>query len=464
MSPEKARHHVDPKTGSLWDDTLGDAADGGRHSSAALTRNHEVDVAIVGGGFGGLWTAQSLAVADPSLRVAVLDAEVCGFGASGRNGGWCSALFPTSEATLAARFGIERAAAQTVALRDAVDEVGRAAAADGIDCHFAKGGTLRLATNPAHVARVRDDVDGDDVWLDASAAAERIGATPLYGAAFSPHCAALHPGRLARGLANAVERRGVEIFEHTRVVAISPGTVTTDDGRVLRARHILRCTEGFTPTLRGERRTLVPIYSLMIATEPLSAAFWADARLDDRATFSDGRHMIIYGQRTADGRLAFGGRGAPYHFGSRVSPAFDCDPTVFAALESILRSMFPMLDGAAITHRWGGPLGVPRDWMASVGLDRATGLGWAGGYVGDGVAATNLAGRTLAELVLGVDSALTSLPWVDHHSRRWEPEPLRWLGVNAGGRLAMAADRSEARTSRPARTLGRLMSRLTGGH
>lgn len=421
------------------------------------------DVAIVGGGFTGLWTARSLIEIDPTLRIIVIEAERCGFGASGRNGGWCSALFPTSSTALAERFGPDAAAAQRTAMRAAVDEVGRAAADDGIDCHFAKGGTLTLSTGSAQTARIRSHAEPDDVWLDERAARERVDATGVVGAMFTPHCAALHPGRLAAGLAAAVERRGVRIVEGTRVASIAPGSVGCANGAVVRAGAVIRATEGFTASLRGHRRDVVPLYSLMIATEPLPDAVWDSIGLRDRETFTDGRHMIIYGQRTADGRFAFGGRGAPYHFGSRVLPSFDLDDRVFALLEETLRSMFPRIGGAAITHRWGGPLGVPRDWMASVGFDPLSRLGWAGGYVGDGVSTTNLAGRTLADLVLGRETDLTSLPWVGHRSPRWEPEPARWIGVNAGRALAEVADRSEQRRGRPARWAEWMMGRLSGG-
>jgi glycine/D-amino acid oxidase-like deaminating enzyme len=199
----------------------------------------------------------------------------------------------------------------------------------------------------------------------------------------------------------------------------------------------------------------------MVATEPLDEATWDRIGLSDRPTFTDGRHLIIYGQRTADGRLAFGGRGAPYHFGSGIRPEFDRDAGVFETLRRSLHEMLPALGGAAFTHAWGGPLGIARDWHPSVGYDPATGNGWAGGYVGDGVATANLAGRTLADLVTGSGSALTRLPWVGHRSRRWEPEPARWLGVNAGLRLATLADTEERLTHRPA-VLGRALSALTG--
>jgi glycine/D-amino acid oxidase-like deaminating enzyme len=203
------------------------------------------------------------------------------------------------------------------------------------------------------------------------------------------------------------------------------------------------------------------VYSLMVATEPVPPATWESIGLAGRPTFSDGRHVIVYGQRTADGRLAFGGRGAPYHFGSRVRPGFDHEPAVFEDLRATLTDLLPQLEHVAFTHAWGGPIGIARDWHPSVGHDPATGLGWAGGYVGDGVAASNLAGRTLADLVTGRHTGITALPWVGHRSRRWEPEPARWLGVNAGLRLATSADREEARTGRPA-ARARLLQRLTG--
>ena len=212
---------------------------------------------------------------------------------------------------------------------------------------------------------------------------------------------------------------------------------------------VVRAVEAWTSTLPGYRRALAPVYSLMVATEPLGPRFWAAAGLTGRATFADHRHMIIYGQRTADGRIAFGGRGAPYHFGSAVRPDFDVVARVHDLLRRTLVELFPALARARITHTWGGPLGIPRDWHSSVGFDRTRGLAWAGGYVGDGVSTTNLAGRTLADLITGADTDLTHLPWVNHHSRNWEPEPLRWLGVNAGLWTMKLADHSEGRKGRP---------------
>jgi glycine/D-amino acid oxidase-like deaminating enzyme len=450
---------------SLWHDTVDDDLT----PRPVLGGDLDVDVAVVGAGYTGLWTAYYLAAADPTLRIAVLEAEIAGFGASGRNGGWCSALFPAPVAWLAKRYGRERAVAQHRAMLGAVDEVGSAAAAEGIDCHFAKGGTVVAARNAVQLDRARSEVaearrwgfgDDDLALLDADEARTRLQAGDLVGATYTPHCAAIHPARLARGLARAVERRGVTIYEQTPVAAIEPRAAVTAHGRV-RAEVVVRATEGFTARLPGMRRVLAPVYSLIVATEPLPDEVWDRIGLAGRETFSDFRHLIVYGQRTADGRLAFGGRGAPYHFGSRIRPGQDRDPDVFAALHRALVDLLPAVEGAALTHAWGGPLGITRDWCASVGLDRGTGLAWAGGYVGDGVSTTNLAGRTLADLVLRRDSDLVHLPWVGHRSRRWEPEPLRWLGVSASLKAMAGADAEEARTGRPSRRAA-VMARLLG--
>ena len=447
-----------------------DSVPGSLAPADPLPGDVEVDVAIAGAGFTGLWTAYYLAGARPDLRVAVCEAQIAGFGASGRNGGWCSALFPASLAKLSRMAGRDAAIAMYLAMQRTVDEVGRVAAAEGIDCQWAKGGTVHLARSATQLERARAEVaeareygfGEDDLRLLTAAEARGLAmATDVVGATYTPHCAAIHPARLVRGLAEAVRRRGVAVHEATPVTEIAPGSLRTPTGTV-RARYVIRATEGYTPQLPGLERAIAPVYSLMIATEPLPDAVWDTVGLAGRPTFSDGRHLLIYGQRTADGRFAFGGRGAPYHLGSAVRPSFDRVPAVFTALRRTLGELFPALGDVAVTHTWGGPLGIARDWCASAGLDRATGLGWAGGYVGDGVATTNLAGRTLADLILDKGSDLTRLPWVNHRSRSWEAEPLRWLGINAGLHTMGWADRSELRSGRPSRA-AQVMRRFLGG-
>jgi glycine/D-amino acid oxidase-like deaminating enzyme len=437
---------------SLWFEQLGEPL----QPRPALAGDLDVDAAIVGAGFTGLWTAYYLQQAEPSLRIAVLEREIAGFGASGRNGGWCSALFPVSASTLADEVDADAARAQYAAMRGSVAEVVRVAAAENIQADVAPGGTIVLARSAPQLQRARAEVAESAEFglgitlLDEAAARSRLDATRVLGASYTPHCAALQPAKLVRGLADVVAERGARIAEQTTVTRIDPHIVHTERGSV-RAEYVIRATEGYTAQLPGSRRALVPVYSLIIATEPLPDAVWDEIGLRERETFSDHRHLIIYGQRSADGRMVFGGRGAPYHYASRIAADYDRVPAVFAALRQTLVDLFPVLRGVRITHRWGGPLGIARDWHASVGLDPDTGLGWAGGYVGDGVATTNLAGRTLADLVVGRRSDVTALPWIGHRSRPWEPEPLRWLGANAGLRAMTWADSAEQRHGRPSR-------------
>jgi glycine/D-amino acid oxidase-like deaminating enzyme len=436
----------------------------------SLEGDAEADVAVVGAGYTGLWTAYYLLAAEPSLRVVVVEREIAGFGASGRNGGWCSALFPASWEKLARASSRDDAVRLQREMFATVDEVGRVASAEGIEVGWTKGGTIQVARTPLQLDRARAAIERARSWgfnesdyrlLSAAEARAVLNVPDGRGAFFTPHCAAIHPGRLVRGLAGAVERRGGLIYERTPCVAIEPGTVRTPRGTVS-ARYVIRATEGFTGGLPGARRAVAPVYSLMVATEPLPEETWARIGLAGRPTFTDMRHMIVYGQRTADGRLAFGGRGAPYHFASRTAPPYDREPAVFRWLRSQLTDLLPAMSGVAFTHAWGGPLGIARDWWASVHLDRTTGMGWAGGYVGDGVATSNLAGRTLADLILARRSPLLSLPWVGHRSRRWEPEPLRWLGINAGLSAMRMADPEERLTRRPS-VIARAFSRLMSG-
>ncbi|MDR3068146.1 MAG: FAD-binding oxidoreductase [Cellulomonas sp.] len=451
---------------SLWWDQVvsddRDAAGGG----PGLDGDTTADVTIVGGGLTGLWTAYYLNQADPSSDIVVVEAERPGFGASGRNGGWCSALFPRSGSSLARLHGPEAARSMRAAMRDTVHEVGRAAAAEGIECDFHLGGTLVLARSQTQLERAEAQVVEDNRWgdetvlLSAAEAQDRAAAEGVLGGTWTPQCARIQPLRLVRGLAAVLRERGVRIVEQTRVREITPGAVLTDHGRI-RTHWSVRATEAWTASIPGARRAVAPVYSLVVATAPLDDATWSDIRLAGMETFTDARHVIMYGSRTADGRIVFGGRGAPYHPRSRIVAAYDRDETVFARLRAELVEMFPVLAGVEFTHAWGGPVGISRDWHASVGLDARTGQGWAGGYVGDGVGTTNLAGRTLADLITGTRSPLVSLPWVGHRSRPWEPEPLRWAGITAGLKAAQWADDDEQTHQRRSR-LEPVLGRLTG--
>lgn len=429
----------------------------------------DVDVAIVGAGFTGLWTAYYLKKADPSLRVAVLEREIAGFGASGRNGGWCHSIFPGSRELAARAHGRQAVIDQQRAMHRTVREVARVVEAEGIDARLRLGGQLDLATSPVQLLRLREAVEYERSWgfgeddyalLGAAEMRRRIAVAGCLGAGYTPHGAAVDPARLVRGLAEVVERLGVPIYERTPVVRLQPHIARTPLGDV-RAEVVVRATEAFTPQLPGYERSLVPIYSLMIGTEPLPQAFWDEVGWSGHEVFGDFRFVIFYAMHTTDGRIALGGRGAPYHYGSRVSEEYERDATVYGHLRTLLGQLFPALGDVRVTHHWGGAVAAPRDWYSSVGLDRATGMAWAGGYVGDGVSTTNLAGRTLCDLIRGEQTELTRLPWVDHRSPRWEPEPLRWLAVNAALKAMGSADDVETRTGRPSRRAV-WVKRLTG--
>jgi glycine/D-amino acid oxidase-like deaminating enzyme len=449
---------------SFWLDALADSGEDDLMPRPSLDGDLAVDVCVVGGGLTGLWTAHYLLAARPDLRIAIVEKEIAGFGASGRNGGWCSALFPRGTASLERRHGRTSALALRRAMVDTVDEVGRVTAELGIDCDYVKGGTLSYLRSAAQRSAAEADVaEARRFGVDPLEllGAEAVGAAGADGAVFDPSCARVQPARLVRGLARSLEHRGVRILERTPALAVSPRRVTTTSGTVS-CDTVVLALEGYTATLQPFRRRLLPLYSLMIATEPLPDAVWDDLRIAHGQTFTDYRHLLVYGQRTADNRMAFGGRGARYHFGSDVRGEYDRVPRVFEHLRRTLADLFPAAADAAVTHTWGGPLGVPRDWHPAAWHDPRTGIAFAGGYVGDGLSTTNLAGRTLAELITGERTELSELAWVGHVSPRWEPEPLRFLGANAGLTAMAVADVEERLTGRPS-SAARLVAPLIGG-
>jgi glycine/D-amino acid oxidase-like deaminating enzyme len=437
-------------------------------SRPPLPGDRDADVCIVGAGYTGLWTAYYLKRADPGLRIVVLEARFAGFGASGRNGGWLSGLVPGDRNAMAEQYGRDRVVAWQRALNEAVDEVADVAAREGIDAGIVKGGTLEIARNRAQAARLASSIEEERNWqvdgiepLTTAQAAKRIEFDGVVSAFFTPHCARIQPARLARGLADAVERLGVQIYEQTPVTEISQGRATTESGTVT-APIVLRATEGFTAALPGLRRRWLPMNSSMIATEPISADLWAGIGWDGRETVGDTAHGFFYAQRTVDDRIAIGGRSVPYRYASRIDVDGRVPERTIRHLSQVLHDVLPQVRDVPIVHGWCGVLAVPRDWEASIVLDRATGLGWAGGYVGHGVTATNLAGRTLADLVLNQRTPLTELPWVGHRSRKWEPEPMRWLGVRGLYIAYKAADWHEARGGAGTSPIARLADAIAG--
>ena len=441
---------------------------------APLGGSIEADVAIVGAGYTGLWTAYYLKRAQPSLRVVVLEAQRAGFGASGRNGGWLTGFFSGAPRRYERGAGRPGFLALQRAMFATVEEVACVLDRERIDADLLVGGQLAVALDDAQAQRLRAHVrdmrelglDQTDLReLDAAQLAERVRIAGARSATFSPHAARMHPAKLLAGLARAVEQLGVPIYERTAVreIAAHEARVGTDGMRVLvRARWIVRAAEGYTASLRGLRRALVPMNSSMIVTEPLPGSVWDEIGWRGGELIDDGAHAFVYLQRTADGRIAIGGRGVPYRFGSRTDGEGSTARATIESLRAALQRMFPAASGCAIDHAWSGVLGVARDWCPSVGADPRTGLAWAGGYAGQGVAAANLAGRTLSDLLRGERTELTELPWVHAQPpRTWEPEPLRWAGVRGVYALYRQADRSEHRSGRPSR-LARLVDVAAG--
>ena len=440
---------------SFWMEQLGPEPE-----RAALEGRVEADVCIVGAGYTGLWTALELRRADPSVRVVVVEKETVGFGASGRNGGWVLGALAGSRAGWIARGGADGAAALEAAIQATVDEVGRRVAEEGIDCDYVQGGTLTVAQSAVQLDRLRGQ-QGESELLGADELAARVRIRGGVGALFSPHCARVQPAKLVRGLAAAAERAGATIHERTPALTLEPGRVRTPAGEV-HARWIIRATEGYTADLPGLRRLLAPVTSAMIATEPLSDAVWAELGWGGCESMLDGRNLYTYLQRTADGRIALGGRGVPYVFGSGTAREFPPPPVIVERLRERLRDLFGI--DAKVAAAWQGVLGVSRTWRPAVGVDAARGMGWAGGYAGDGVAASNLAARTLRDLVLGRETELTALPWVGPLERSWEPEPFRYVGIHAVHRLLGAADAREASTGK-ASLFARVAGTISGrGH
>jgi glycine/D-amino acid oxidase-like deaminating enzyme len=409
-------------------------------------------VTIVGAGFTGLWTAYYLLQERPDLSVAIIEKEFAGFGASGRNGGWLSAEPPGNMALYAKSRGTQATLNLQHAMFETVDEVIQVADEHQLEASIIKDGLLYVATNDAQLERLRQRVEDSAMWgwgpedifmLNAAELAPRVNVEGAVGALYTPHGARVDPGRLVRGLADVVESLGGKIYEDTTALQIDPGVVHTDRGKVYSTK-IGVTLEGYQSKLPGRERRMLPMNSSMIITEPLSDEIWDEIGWRGAETLGDAAHGFTYTQRTDDGRIALGGRGVPYNFANSFDWNGRTDPRAVETMIERLNTLFPATRGVPIAHTWTGILGVPRDWSATVSLNPRTGIGVAGGYVGHGVSGTNLAGRTLKDFILEQDTELTRLGWVDRSPRKWEPEPLRWLGATTFYQVYEVADKQES--------------------
>jgi glycine/D-amino acid oxidase-like deaminating enzyme len=440
---------------SYWLETCGDDLT----PRPPLDGSVDVDVAILGAGFSGLWTAYYLLKRDPSLKVALLEKEIAGFGASGRNGGWCTAGFPIGMHWFAEHYGREAARDVQFAMYDTVDEVGRVAESEGFDIDYAKGGSLRVAQGKHQLPSIEGGLKNyrefgleDQVeYLDAQQTAERVRISGALGSLWSKNTAVIHPAKLARGLARAVERLGGTIYEGTAVTDFTTGAypvLHTARGHA-RAKTIVLAGEAYLSQLPKTRRRVLPAYSLITLTEPLSPSDWEQIGWEARECVSSAAFMVNYLSKTADGRILFGGRGAPYRYASKIRDEYDRHESTHQMLQDNVRTWFPTLKDVKFTHSWGGPLGWPRDYVPTIGYDAKDGLATAYGYTGVGVATANLSGRILADLITRTDSDVTKLPFVNLRGKDWEPEPLRFLGVRYVQESFVRLDRKAEATGIP---------------
>jgi len=448
-------------TTSFWLETSGDDLT----PRPALDRSIDADVAILGAGYTGLWTAYYLLRADPTLRVVLLESDIAGFGASGRNGGWCAPGLNISLTRLARLHGREPARQVYDAVFDAVDEVGRVAAAESMDIDWRNGGELIISRGPHETPLLKEYYTeleefgfGDRYeLLDSAGLADRVRIAGGDGALYSPDGAAIHPGKLARGLARTVERMGAMIYERTEVTDYQPAGIfsrrpsfSTLAGEVT-ADVVVLAGEAYLTRLRRMHRSMIPIWSLIVLSEPLSDAAWQEIGWQSHELIGSPRYTVVYLSRTSDGRILFGGRGAPYRFGSPIRDEYDRHEPTHEMLRALARDWFPLFRDVEFSHAWGGPLGMPRDWHPRIAFDRAQGVAMAGGYIGHGVSTANLGGRTLAELITGQHTSRTEIPLVGHRTRAWEPEPFRWMGVRFLQAALGRVDRLSEQSGEPPR-------------
>lgn len=424
---------------SLWrgDDQIG--------SRKTLSSNKSFDVAIIGGGFSGLWSAYHLKQIQPSLSIAIFEKDYVGFGASGRNGGWASAEYPTSTTRLIKEHGYQVYQNLRGCLIESIDDIGQISKSNNWQIEYAKGGSLVFATNNAQLSRISQELDNEHNLLNKVEAKQILNVKNIKGGLFTPHCAALNPFKLTRALAKYLEDIGVEIFENSNVDQIANKKISVN-GFEINCEISIRATEAYTPR-KWMKNQQIPIYSLMVATEPLTSDQLIQVGNMQRATFQEACHLITYAQITGDNRLAIGGRGVRYKLFSRLSERSEVDDRMHSALERRALRWFPQLEGINFQYRWGGPVALTRRWQSYLNFDQISGRAAIGGYVGDGVTLSFLAAKTLAEKINNMK--IIDLPFVEQEIGRWEPEPIRYLAVNAGFKATVAADFEERFSNRP---------------
>jgi glycine/D-amino acid oxidase-like deaminating enzyme len=429
--------------------------------AAPLDGATEADLAIVGGGFTGLWAAVLAKRERPDREVVLLEAETAGWGASGRNGGFVDASLTHGLPNGASRFAAEL---------EALEAAGRANLAElkadlerhGIDAAWEEPGLLSVATQPHELTDLHEEAAllrrfgwAAEV-LDRDATRGEV-ASPTYLGAVHQRTGVglLDPGALALGLRRAALALGVRIHERTPVTRAAPGALTTPGGSV-RARRVLLATGAYPPLTRAIRRLVAPVYDYVLVTQPLTVAQRADLGWERRQGVADRGNQFHYYRLTRDGRVLFGGYDAIYHFGNRVSPRLDRRPESFMLLYDHLLATFPALEGIAITHAWGGPIDTCSRFCVTFGRALGGSAVFAVGYTGLGVAASRFGARTALDLLDGADTDRTRLKLVRTRPLPFPPEPARWAVIQATRRALARADEHGGRRGPWLRLLDRL--------
>jgi glycine/D-amino acid oxidase-like deaminating enzyme len=429
------------------------AAEGEAHPAPPLDGDAEADVAIVGGGYTGLWTALALKEREPGLRVVVLEADECGFGPSGRNGGFVHGYW-SHLPRLRERVGDGGALAVARAGEAIVPSIRRFCEQRGEDVWLREGGMLRVSAAPAQDEPLEEEVEAarelgapdEAVPLDAEQLAERIRSPRFRKGVFMRDCATIQPARLARALRRAVIAVA-SVHEHTRVTRIEPGLVATSGGRV-RAPEIVVAVNAAAAAWKPLRRRLTVFGSYVVLTEPVPELLERIGWTRGEAVF-DGRMFLHYFRTTADGRVLMGSGSGPIGFGGRLDRRFTEDRPTAARAERGLRWLLPDLAEAKITHAWGGPIDVSSDHLPFFGTVPGMRVHYGAGYSGHGAGPSWLGGQILARLVLGVEDELTRLPLVTRRVPKLPPEPFRRLGGGLVRAAIMACEEAEERGRRP---------------
>jgi glycine/D-amino acid oxidase-like deaminating enzyme len=437
-------------------------------------RDFDVDVAIIGGGYTGLWTAYRLTEHDPSLRIGVIEQDICGGGPSGRNGGFVNAWWDEID-TLAGLFGDEGALACARAVAASVHDIGSWCERHGIDGHYRRSGMLLVSTAPAHDDRWKEDVQAAvrlghaDAYRPLSAAevAERCRSPRFRGGALMADGATVHPALLVRGLRRVCLERGVLIHEGSRVTRLRDRrgpvvrlTVTSAHGTVeVRAGHVVMAMNAWIAGWAPFGTALLAWGSYMVRTEPAPERIAAELGWTGGESIVDARASVRYLHVTRDGRIAIGAGGGKPGLGGRIGRSFTDDlPSALRAAHG-LRWLFPALDDVAITDSWGGPIDVSPDHIPRFGTLAGGRVHYGFGYSGNGVAPSHLGGRILAGLVLGTGDEWTRLPVVGRRTKRFPPEPFRYVGARVL-REAMVRREDAEEAGRPPNPLFRLLSRV----